>query len=44
MVLVKRETRGFVDGVNDEIKAEEANNIRNCMKPYISTLLAVLLE
>lgn len=41
--LSVREARGAVDILNDELKTEDNNDIRECMKPHISTILKAIL-
>lgn len=39
----KTEVSGFVDTLNDQIKSEQADKIRECMKPYIGRILNIIL-
>lgn len=41
--LSVREARGAVDILNDELKTEDNNDIRECMKPHIGTILKAIL-
>lgn len=41
--LSVREARGAVDILNDELKSEDNNDIRECMKPHIGTILKAIL-
>lgn len=39
----KKEVSGFVDTLNDQIKSEQADKIRECMKPYTGKILNIIL-
>lgn len=39
----KTEVSGFVDTLNDQIKSEQADKIRECMKPYTGRILNIIL-
>lgn len=41
--LSVREARGAVDILNDQLKSEDNNDIRECMKPHIGTILKAIL-
>jgi hypothetical protein len=39
----QKEVHGFVDVLDDRIKSEQADKIRECMKPYVGKILTVIL-
>jgi hypothetical protein len=41
--LSVREARGAVDILNEQLKSEDNNDIRECMKPHIGTILKAIL-
>lgn len=43
VTIERRDIEGFVDGISTEISAQQASEIRSCMRPYIGTIMKIVL-